>query len=65
MKRALAAVLAALALSGTVACDNTTSGNDGASSPSKSTSNPSPGELSDVQRTLDAIESDMAGDPAP
>lgn len=54
MKRALAAALTALALSGTAACTDAVSG----------TSNPQ-GELSDVQHTLDAIEADMAGDPAP
>lgn len=55
MKRWAATVLTALALFGTAACDDTE-----ASSPA-----PAPGELSDVQRTLDAIEQDMAGDPAP
>ncbi|WP_168214250.1 hypothetical protein [Amycolatopsis sp. BJA-103] len=55
MKRLLAASLTALALFGTAACDDTE-----ASSPA-----PAPGELGDVQRTLDSIEQDMAGDPAP
>ncbi|MEV7555256.1 hypothetical protein AB0N89_37040 [Amycolatopsis sp. NPDC089917] len=58
MKRLLAATLAALALFTTAACTD-----------EKPTSSPSPGsapgELSDVQRTLDSIEQDMAGDPAP
>ncbi len=53
MKRLLAASLTALALFGTAACDDTEA------------SSPAPGELSDVQRTLDSIEQDMAGDPAP
>ncbi len=56
MKRVLAVALTALALFGTAACNEETASN---------TSNPVPSELSVVQRTLDAIESDMADDPAP
>ncbi|MFC3456073.1 hypothetical protein [Amycolatopsis speibonae] len=54
MKRLLITALAAFALFGTAACTD-----------EKPTSSPAPGELSDVQRTLDSIEQDMAGDPAP
>ncbi|SFJ66172.1 hypothetical protein [Amycolatopsis regifaucium] len=54
MRRLLAATLTALALTGVAACTDP-----------EPASSPSPGELSDVQRTLDAIEQDMAGDPAP
>ncbi|WP_410654353.1 hypothetical protein [Amycolatopsis sp. lyj-112] len=60
MKRVLAATLTALALFGTTACTD-----DAASSPAPNSQNPAPGELGDVQRTLDSIEQDMAGDPAP
>lgn len=55
MKRLLAAGLIALALFGTAAC-----GDD-----DEPASSPAPGQLSDVQHTLDSIEQDMAGDPAP
>ncbi|MFC9253667.1 hypothetical protein ACFWMR_31545 [Amycolatopsis thailandensis] len=54
MKRLLAVALTSLALFGAAACTD-----------EKPTSSPAPGELSDVQRTLDSIEQDMAGDPAP
>ncbi|MFD5246943.1 hypothetical protein ACFWIW_20505 [Amycolatopsis sp. NPDC058340] len=54
MKRLLATGLTALALFGTAAC-----GDD------EPASSPAPGQLSDVQHTLDSIERDMAGDPAP
>lgn len=54
MKRLLAAGSIAFALFGTAAC-----GDD------EPASSPAPGQLSDVQHTLDSIERDMAGDPAP
>ncbi|WP_162835849.1 hypothetical protein [Amycolatopsis orientalis] len=54
MKRLLITALAAFALFGAAACTN-----------EKPASSPAPGELSDVQRTLDSIDQDMAGDPAP
>ncbi|UMP07156.1 hypothetical protein [Amycolatopsis sp. EV170708-02-1] len=54
MKRLLAAGFTALALFGTAACSD-----------DEPASSPAPGQLSDVQHTLDSIEQDMAGDPAP
>lgn len=54
MKRLLAVTLTALALFGAAACTD-----------EKPASSPAPGELGDVQHTLDSIEQDMAGDPAP
>ncbi|WP_409491615.1 hypothetical protein [Amycolatopsis sp. cmx-11-12] len=54
MKRLLAVTLTAFALFGAAACTD-----------EKPASSRAPGELSDVQRTLDSIEQDMAGDPAP
>lgn len=54
MKRLLAAGLTAFALFGAAGCTD-----------DEPASSPAPGELSDVQRTLDSIERDMAGDPAP
>jgi len=57
VKRLLAAALAALALFTTSACTD--------EKPTSSPTPGAPGELSDVQRTLDSIEQDMAGDPAP
>ncbi|EMD22755.1 hypothetical protein [Amycolatopsis azurea] len=57
MKRLLAATLAALTLFTLSACTD--------EKPTSSPAPGAPGELSDVQRTLDSIEQDMAGDPAP
>ncbi|WP_199745445.1 hypothetical protein [Amycolatopsis sp. WAC 04182] len=54
MKRLLAAGLTALALFGAAGCTD-----------DEPASSPAPGELSDVRHTLDSIEQDMAGDPAP
>ncbi|WP_181772522.1 hypothetical protein [Amycolatopsis pittospori] len=59
MKRWVAAALTTLALFGTAACD----GEEASSPPPDPAS--APGDLSDIQRTLDSIEQEMAGDPAP